>query len=89
MAPKRKKPIDISKAKASEIFFPDNEKEKDQVDDGEEGSAQEEDAEDENEPDGSGTIEQTTLVNTGAMKAMMPGMNQMPPQARKPAQPPR
>jgi hypothetical protein len=27
-------------------------------------------------PDGSGTIEQTTLVNTGAMKAMMPGMNQ-------------
>lgn len=27
-------------------------------------------------PDGSGTIEQTLLVNTGAMKAMMPGMNQ-------------
>jgi hypothetical protein len=27
-------------------------------------------------PDGSGTIEQTTLVNTGAMKAMMPGMTQ-------------
>ena len=26
-------------------------------------------------PDGSGTVEQTTLVNTGAMKAMMPGMN--------------
>jgi hypothetical protein len=25
-------------------------------------------------PDGSGTVEQTTLVNTGAMKAMMPGM---------------
>ena len=25
-------------------------------------------------PDGSGTIEQATLVNTGAMKAMMPGM---------------
>ena len=27
-------------------------------------------------PDGSGTVEQTTLVNTGAMKAMMPGMTQ-------------
>jgi hypothetical protein len=27
-------------------------------------------------PDGSGTVEQTTLVNTGAMKAMMPGMAQ-------------
>lgn len=27
-------------------------------------------------PDGSGTIQQTTLVNTGAMKAMMPGMTQ-------------
>jgi len=27
-------------------------------------------------PDGSGTVEQTTLVNTGAMKAMMPGMPQ-------------
>jgi hypothetical protein len=26
-------------------------------------------------PDGSGTVEQMTLVNTGAMKAMMPGMN--------------
>ena len=25
-------------------------------------------------PDGSGTVEQTTLVNVGAMKAMMPGM---------------
>jgi hypothetical protein len=25
-------------------------------------------------PDGSGTVEQTTLVNTGAMKVMMPGM---------------
>jgi hypothetical protein len=25
-------------------------------------------------PDGSGTVEQTTLVNTAAMKAMMPGM---------------
>ena len=25
-------------------------------------------------PDGSGTVEQATLVNTGAMKAMMPGM---------------
>jgi hypothetical protein len=27
-------------------------------------------------PDGSGPVEQTTLVNTGAMKAMMPGMAQ-------------
>ena len=27
-------------------------------------------------PDGSGTVEQTTLVNMGAVKAMMPGMNQ-------------
>jgi hypothetical protein len=27
-------------------------------------------------PDGSGTVEQTTLVNMGAMKAMMPGMTQ-------------
>jgi hypothetical protein len=27
-------------------------------------------------PDGTGTIEQTTLVNTGAMKAVMPGMAQ-------------
>lgn len=27
-------------------------------------------------PDGSGTVEQTTLVNVGAMKAMMPGMTQ-------------
>jgi len=27
-------------------------------------------------PDGSGTVEQTTLVNLGSMKAMMPGMTQ-------------
>jgi hypothetical protein len=27
-------------------------------------------------PDGSGTVEQTTLVNMGAVKAMMPGLNQ-------------
>jgi hypothetical protein len=27
-------------------------------------------------PDGSGTVEQTTLVNSGALKAMMPGLNQ-------------
>jgi len=51
MAPRKKKPIDISKAKASEIFFPDNEKEKDQVDDGEDGSATDDDPpENENEP---------------------------------------
>lgn len=50
----KKKPVDISKAKASDIFFPADDKEKEQVDDNEEGSAQEEDAEDENGPDGSG-----------------------------------
>ena len=27
-------------------------------------------------PDGSGTVDQTTLVNIGAVKAMMPGLNQ-------------
>lgn len=27
-------------------------------------------------PDGSGTVQQTTLVNTGAMKAMMPGLSE-------------
>lgn len=34
-------------------------------------------------PDGSGTVEQTTLVNIGGMKAMMPGMTQ-PGQAGNP-----
>lgn len=54
MPKSKKKPVDISKAKASDIFFPPDDQEKEQVDDNEEGSAQEEDAEDENGPDGSG-----------------------------------